>query len=101
MQICPKPPTVEIKLEVLSPPPRPKAVEKEEKDKETKFVVKIKEDVKESVEIQSDDPRPCTVETKLLVIPKPVTVDVIDDANSVGSIKVLIFEVNPTTVLYS
>ena len=36
------------------------------------------------------DPRPLTVDVKLLVIPSPVTVDRILDANSVGSMKVLI-----------
>lgn len=37
-----------------------------------------------------EDPRPSTVETKLLVIASPATVEVILEASSVGSIKLLI-----------
>lgn len=36
------------------------------------------------------DPRPVTVEVKLLVIAIPATVEVMEEANSVGSMNVLI-----------
>ena len=69
----------------MIPPPGPKAVEKEEKEREIKLVVEIKE----RVETYPEDPRPLTVDVKLLVIASPATVDVILDANSVGSMNVL------------
>ncbi len=43
------------------PPPGPTALEKDEKERETKLVVEIKE----GVEIYPMDPRPVTVDVKL------------------------------------
>ncbi len=47
----PNPVTVDVKLAIDKPPPGPNAVEKEEKLWLIKFVVEIKEDVKEAEEM--------------------------------------------------
>ena len=88
----PRPVTVESKFKPLVVWPSP--VEKEENESDTKFVVEIKE----SVETYPDDTRPVTVEAKLDVIASPATVEVIEDASSVGSIKVLMYVSKPFVV---
>jgi hypothetical protein len=59
----PNPSTVDLRFDVLIPPPGPNAVEKEEKLWEMKLVVEMRD----SVETYPEDPNPCTVETKLFV----------------------------------
>lgn len=60
----PRPVTVEVKLGRLKDWPR--VVEKEENDKETKFVVEINDDVKDCVEIYPAEPRPVTVDVRFV-----------------------------------
>ena len=67
----PRPVTVDVRFAVLIPPPGPNAVEKEEKERETKLAVEIKEDVKEALEMYPIDPRPVTVESKLAELKNP------------------------------
>ncbi len=45
-----------------------------------------------------EEPRPCTVDLRLFVIAIPATVDVIEEANSVGSMNVLIKVWSPRVV---
>ena len=52
--------------------------------------METKEEVKEADDIYPIEPRPVTVDCKLDVIAIPATVDVMEEANSVGSIKLLI-----------
>ena len=52
----------------------------------------------DKVEIYPKDPKPATVDVKLLWRPIPVTVDNTVDANSVGSINVLIYDSKPVVV---
>jgi hypothetical protein len=47
-------------------------------------------ETKEREETYPAVPRPATVEVNLVLSPRPITVETIDDANSVGSIKLLI-----------
>ena len=82
----------------MIPPPGPKAVEKEEKEKEIKLVVEMNEEVIDKEEIYPLEPNPWTVETKLLVIPIPETVEVIVEANSLGSMNVLMYVSKPLVV---
>lgn len=65
----PRPVTVDVRFAILL---IPKAVEKEEKEREVKLVVEINEEVKEAVERYPIDPNPMTVDVKLeLLIPPP------------------------------
>lgn len=52
-------------------PPGPNAVEKDDIDKPTKFVVEIKDDVKEAVEIYPDEPKPVTVDLRFAMLLNP------------------------------
>jgi len=95
----PRPATVDANL---PPKPNPNTVEVME---EVNSVGSIKlliyswspwvVDTRDKLETYPEDPRPATVEVNLSPRPNPNTVEVIDEVNSVGSIKVLIYSWRP------
>jgi len=60
--------------------------------------VETKEDAREAEEIYPAVPKPATVEMKLLACPTPITVEIIVDCSSVGSMKLLIYFSRPAVV---
>lgn len=64
----PKPVTVDVRFAILL---IPKAVENEEKERETKLDIEMREDVKDTLLIYPADPKPVTVDCKLTTLVAP------------------------------
>ena len=58
-------------MAVVIPPPGPNPVEKDENEKEMKFVVEIKDDVSDAEEIYPIEPRPVTVDKRVAELRNP------------------------------